>query len=175
LISDFSGVVRDGEMLLVLGTPGSGCSTFLKAISNQRESFAGVKGDVSYGGISADEQKKKYRGEVNYNEEDDQHLPTLTVGQTLEFSLLNKTRKHEKGDIPIIITALMKMFGIGHCRNTLVGDVSSFHVPSMFCRDLIRILETCVRLSFDLLRRSDPWRTVILISRGFYECLNYSD
>ncbi|EHK98891.1 putative ATP-dependent permease PDR12 [Glarea lozoyensis 74030] len=79
LINDFSGVVRDGEMLLVLGRPGSGCSTFLKAISNERGSFAGVKGDVSYGGIPADEQKKKYRGEVNYNEEDDQHLPTLTA------------------------------------------------------------------------------------------------
>jgi ATP-binding cassette subfamily G (WHITE) protein 2 (SNQ2) len=118
-------LINDGEMLLVLGRPGSGCSTFLKAISNQRESFAGVKGDVSYGGIPAAEQKKKYRGEVNYNEEDDQHLPTLTVGQTLEFSLLNKTRKHEKGDIPIIITALMKMFGITHTRNTLVGDVGS--------------------------------------------------
>ena len=46
----------------------------------------------------------------------------MTVGQTLEFSLLNKTKKHEKGDIPIIITALMKMFGITHTKNTLVGD-----------------------------------------------------
>jgi hypothetical protein len=46
------------------------------------------------------------------------------VEQTLEFSLLNKTKKHEKGDIPIIIGALLKMFGILHTRNTLVGDVS---------------------------------------------------
>ncbi|KAG9235635.1 ABC-2 type transporter-domain-containing protein [Amylocarpus encephaloides] len=122
LINDFSGVVRDGEMLLVLGRPGSGCSTFLKAISNKREGFADIKGEVSYGGIPAEEQAKNYRGEVNYNEEDDQHLPTLTVDQTLHFSLLNKTRKHEKGDIPIITGALLKMFGITHTRNTLVGD-----------------------------------------------------
>lgn len=46
LIHDFSGVVRDGEMLFVLGRPGSGCSTFLKAISNKREGFAGVTGWV---------------------------------------------------------------------------------------------------------------------------------
>lgn len=46
LIHDFSGVVRDGEMLLVLGRPGSGCSTFLKAVTNKRESFAGVEGEV---------------------------------------------------------------------------------------------------------------------------------
>lgn len=122
LIHDFTGVICNGEMLLVLGRPGSGCSTFLKAISNKREGFAGVTGDVHYGGISAAEQKKNYRGEVNYNEEDDQHLPTLTVEQTLEFSLLNKTRKREKGDIPVIISALLKMFGISHTRHTLVGD-----------------------------------------------------
>lgn len=94
LIHDFTGVVRDGQMLLVLGRPGSGCSTFLKAVANKREGFAGVEGEVSYGGIPAAEQKKNYRGGVNYNEEDDQHFPTLTVEQTLNFSLLNKTRKH---------------------------------------------------------------------------------
>lgn len=51
---------------------------------------------MTYSGIPALEQIKNYRGEVNYNEEDDQHFPTLTVEQTLDFSLLNKTRKHEK-------------------------------------------------------------------------------
>ncbi|KAM3071184.1 ATP-binding cassette transporter snq2 [Clarireedia jacksonii] len=122
LIHDFTGCVRDGEMLLVLGRPGSGCSTFLKAITNKRDGFAAVNGEVTYGGISAEEQAKHYRGEVNYNEEDDQHFPTLTVEQTLEFSLLNKTKKHEKGDIPVIISALLKIFGISHTRNTLVGD-----------------------------------------------------
>lgn len=127
LIHDFTGCVRDGEMLLVLGRPGSGCSTFLKVISNKRSDYAAVTGEVSYGGISAEEQAKHYRGEVNYNEEDDQHFPTLTVEQTLDFSLLNKTRKQEKGDIPTIITALLKMFGISHTRHTLVGDVS-FHI-----------------------------------------------
>lgn len=109
-------------MLLVLGRPGSGCSTFLKAVSNKREGFAAVEGEVSYGGIPAAEQLKNYRGEVNYNEEDDQHFPSLTVEQTLNFSLLNKTKKHQKGDIPVIITALLKMFGISHTRHTLVGD-----------------------------------------------------
>jgi ABC-type multidrug transport system ATPase subunit/ABC-type multidrug transport system permease subunit len=109
-------------MLLVLGRPGSGCSTFLKAIANKRRGYAAVEGEVSYGGIPAKEQAKNFRGEVNYNEEDDQHFATLTVNQTLEFSLLNKTKKHEKGDIPVIITALLKMFGIPHTRHTLVGD-----------------------------------------------------
>jgi ABC-type uncharacterized transport system YnjBCD ATPase subunit len=122
LLHGFSGVVRDGEMLLVLGKPGAGCSTFLKAISNNRESYAEVTGDVSYGGIPADKQKKMYRGEVNYNPEDDVHFPSLTVWQTLTFALSNKTPKRARKDIPIIANALIRMFGIGKTKNTLVGD-----------------------------------------------------
>lgn len=72
LTNDFTGIVRDGEMMLVLGRPGSGCTTFLKAIANKRGDFASVTGDVHYGGISAEEQNAQYRGEVNYNPEDDQ-------------------------------------------------------------------------------------------------------
>lgn len=35
IISDFNGLVRSGEMLLVLGRPGSGCSTFLKSLCGE--------------------------------------------------------------------------------------------------------------------------------------------
>ncbi|KAL2131391.1 hypothetical protein VTI74DRAFT_5147 [Chaetomium olivicolor] len=122
LLNDFTGVVRHGEMMLVLGRPGSGCSTFLKVIANNREGYASVEGDVSYSGISADEARKRYRGEVVYNGEDDQHLPTLTVGQTLKFSLLNKTRKNLRDDVGVIIDALLRMFAIKHTENTIVGN-----------------------------------------------------
>lgn len=122
LLDDFTGVVRHGEMMMVLGRPGSGCSTFLKVIANDRESYASVEGDVSYSGIPADEARKRYRGEVVYNAEDDQHLPTLTVGQTLRFSLLNKTRKNLRGDVGTIIDALLRMFAIKHTENTIVGN-----------------------------------------------------
>ncbi|OJD16727.1 hypothetical protein AJ78_03153 [Emergomyces pasteurianus Ep9510] len=122
LINDFTGSLRDGEMMLVLGRPGAGCSTFLKSIANNRSSFAAVLGDVSYGGISAEEQHKNFRGEVNYNPEDDQHFPTLTVEQTLRFALMNKTKKRDQDSIPIVIDGFLKMFGIGHTRNTFVGD-----------------------------------------------------
>ena len=67
LLHDFSGSVKDGEMLLVLGRPGSGCSTFLKTIASQTEGYDSVEGDVTYGGLSAKEVKEKYRGEVVYN------------------------------------------------------------------------------------------------------------
>ncbi|KAL9634498.1 MAG: hypothetical protein Q9164_004047, partial [Protoblastenia rupestris] len=122
LTYDFTGIVRDGEMMLVLGRPGSGCTTFLKAIANKRDEYASVTGDVSYGGITAQNQQAHYRGEVNYTPEDDQHLPTLNVWQTLKFSLLNKTKKRSKAEIDVIVRALMKMFGITHTAKTLVGN-----------------------------------------------------
>ncbi|PKY06821.1 pleiotropic drug resistance protein, ABC superfamily [Aspergillus campestris IBT 28561] len=122
LLHDFSGLIREGEMMLVLGRPGAGCSTFLKTIANDRGAFAAVEGDVNYGGLSADEQFKRFRGEVNYNPEDDQHFPNLTVWQTLKFSLINKTKKHDRASIPVIIDALLKMFGITHTKDTPVGN-----------------------------------------------------
>ncbi|KAL8688194.1 MAG: hypothetical protein Q9218_005832, partial [Villophora microphyllina] len=122
LIDNFTGVVRNGELMLVLGRPGSGCTTFLKALANKRSEYASVTGDVSYGGISASEQNKRYRGEVNYNPEDDQHFPSLNVWQTLKFSLMTKTRKRHRSKIDTIIDALMKMFGISHTKKTLVGN-----------------------------------------------------
>jgi ABC-type multidrug transport system ATPase subunit len=68
LLHDFSGSVKDGEMLLVLGRPGSGCSTFLKTLASQTEGYEDVSGEISYGGLTAKEVKEKYRGEVVYNQ-----------------------------------------------------------------------------------------------------------
>ncbi len=56
-------------MCLVLGCPGSGCTTFLKTIANQREGYANVSGNVLYAGMDAAEMAKFYKGEVVYNEE----------------------------------------------------------------------------------------------------------
>jgi ABC-type multidrug transport system ATPase subunit len=50
-------------MLLVLGRPGSGCSTFLKTIGNQRSGYKSVVGDIHYGGTDADTMGDKYRSE----------------------------------------------------------------------------------------------------------------
>jgi ATP-binding cassette, subfamily G (WHITE), member 2, SNQ2 len=56
-------------MCLVLGTPGSGCNTFLKVIANKREGFYHIGGDVQYAGIDAQEMAKTYKGELVYNAE----------------------------------------------------------------------------------------------------------
>jgi ATP-binding cassette subfamily G (WHITE) protein 2 (SNQ2) len=66
-------VLRPGEMVLVLGAPGSGCSTFLKVIANERGTYVNVTGEVRYAGIPHPEMHKYYKGEVVYNQEGKKH------------------------------------------------------------------------------------------------------
>lgn len=40
ILRNLNGVVEDGEMLLVLGPPGSGCSTFLKSLSGETDGLS---------------------------------------------------------------------------------------------------------------------------------------
>ncbi|KXX73602.1 ABC transporter G family member 11 [Madurella mycetomatis] len=127
LLDNFKGVCKPGEMVLVLGKPGSGCTTFLKTIANQRHGYTGVEGEVLYGPFTAKEFKQ-YRGEAVYNEEDDVHHPTLTVEQTLGFALDVKIPGKLPAGITMkqfkekVITTMLKMFNIEHTRKTIVGN-----------------------------------------------------
>lgn len=114
-------------MVLVLGKPGSGCTTFLKTIANQRYGYTSITGEVLYGPWTA-EEFNQYRGEAVYNGEDDMHHATLTVEQTLAFALDTKMPAKRpgnmsKGDFKAhVVSTLLKMFNIEHTRNTVVGD-----------------------------------------------------
>jgi ABC-type multidrug transport system ATPase subunit len=109
-------------MMMVLGKPGSGCSTFLRAITNQRAAFADVQGTVHYGGIPSDAALKHYRAEIVYSEEDDIHFPLLTVSQTLCFALLNKVRRRELPLAREVMAVMGRVFGIGKVFDTIVGN-----------------------------------------------------
>lgn len=141
-------MLKAGEMCLVLGCPGSGCTTFLKAIANDRVTFGSVLGEVLYEGIDAQTMQKYYKGEVVFNQEgwlcfasvreimpenaslDDIHIATLTVAQTLAFALSTKT-PGPNGRLPgvsrkefdaAVLDTLTRMLNISHTKQTLVGD-----------------------------------------------------
>ncbi|CAK7563130.1 MAG: ATP-binding cassette transporter snq2 [Sporothrix epigloea] len=126
ILDSFYGVCKPGEMVLVLGKPGSGCTTFLKTIANQRYGYTGVDGEVLYGSFTAKEFEN-YRGECVYNQEDDVHHATLTVEQTLAFALDTKvagklpegmTKAKFKSEV---VDTMLRMFNIEHTRHTVVG------------------------------------------------------
>jgi ATP-binding cassette subfamily G (WHITE) protein 2 (SNQ2) len=114
---------------VVLGMPGSGCSTLLKIIANLRDEYHAVEGDVYYDSISREDLRKYYRGDIQYCPEDDVHFPTLTVDQTLQFAAKTRTphtridhtrKEHTKRITDLLIT----IFGLGHARKTAVGDAA---------------------------------------------------
>ena len=128
ILKSFRGVVRPGEMVLVLGRPGSGCTTFLKVIANQRFGYTSIDGEVLYGPYDPKTFAKYYRGEAVYNDEEDVHHPSLTVGQTLGFALDVKTPGKRPGGISKgefktkVVNLLLKMFNIERTIDTIVGN-----------------------------------------------------
>ncbi|KAJ2834477.1 ATP-binding cassette transporter snq2 [Coemansia furcata] len=127
LLHNISGEVKEGELLLVLGRPGSGCSTLLRVLGNHRKTYTRIDGQVSYGGLSPKEVSKHYRGEVAYNQEDDMHFPTLTVRKTLEFAIQCKTPSRQVLSDPAsyrrdVLSVLLDMYGLVGCADTIVGN-----------------------------------------------------
>ncbi|GAB7350088.1 hypothetical protein MBLNU459_g0755t1 [Dothideomycetes sp. NU459] len=128
IIDNSSGCVRPGEMLLVLGRPGSGCTSLLKMLSNRRQGYAEVSGDIKFGSMDA-EEASHYRGQIAMNTEDELFFPTLTVGRTMDFA----TRLKVPNNLPTNKDSpkqfreeykdfLMRSMGIPHTADTKVGN-----------------------------------------------------
>lgn len=129
IISGMNGYMGSGEMVLVLGRPGSGCSTLLRAMSNQLDGLHIDKGStIYYSGISQQEMSRHYRGETAYNEEGEKHFPHLTVWQTLRFAAKCKTPAVRFNDVSRSAYAdelagvLTATYGLWDVRNTIVGN-----------------------------------------------------
>jgi ATP-binding cassette, subfamily G (WHITE), member 2, PDR len=87
ILRNFDGLVKPGEMLLVLGRPGSGCSSLLKVLSGDTYGIhVGEHTKINYGGITYDQMHRDSKGESIYLAELDVHFPELSVGQTLTFA-----------------------------------------------------------------------------------------
>ncbi|GKZ32454.1 hypothetical protein AbraIFM66950_001842 [Aspergillus brasiliensis] len=129
ILRNFEGFVHSGELLVVLGRPGSGCSTFLKTIAGETHGLWLDHGtDIQYQGISWDEMHSRFRGEVIYQAETEIHFPQLTVGDTLHFAAHARTPSNR---IPGVTRqqyathmrdVVMAMLGLSHTMNTRVGN-----------------------------------------------------
>ncbi|KAI0698983.1 pleiotropic drug resistance ABC transporter [Cerioporus squamosus] len=111
LLSDFDGV---------LGRPGSGCSTLLRVLANQRQDYHAVEGDVWYDSLSPEHVESHYRGDVQYCPEDDVHFPTLTH-RTPRTRLDGMSRETH---VNLFVEVLETVFGLRHVKDTHVGDAS---------------------------------------------------
>jgi ATP-binding cassette subfamily G (WHITE) protein 2 (SNQ2) len=72
ILDDCFGCVRPGQVLLVLGRPGAGCTTLLKMIANDRKGYSSIEGDMWYGNMDH-EKAEDFRGEIVMNGEEVRH------------------------------------------------------------------------------------------------------
>lgn len=128
IVENSYGCVKPGEMLLVLGRPGAGCTSLLKVLSNRRLEFSSVEGRVNYGSMDP-AAASKYQGQIVMNTEEEIFFPTMTVEQTVDFA----TRLKVPYQTPARYTTaeqarkatrdfLLNALGISHTINTKVGN-----------------------------------------------------
>ncbi|KIW89320.1 uncharacterized protein Z519_10174 [Cladophialophora bantiana CBS 173.52] len=129
ILRGFDGLVNHGEMLVVLGPPGSGCSTFLKTLAGETHGFNVDKDSyINYQGIAFEQMHKHFRGEAIYTAEQDVHFPQLSVADTLYFAARARAPRNRPGNVSAHTYAchmrdvIMATFGIRHTFNTRVGN-----------------------------------------------------
>ncbi|KAJ5817413.1 CDR ABC transporter [Penicillium robsamsonii] len=129
ILHNFEGLVDTGEMLLVLGPPGSGCSTLLKTIAGQMEGLFLSDGVMmNYRGVPSNAMHTYFRGEAIFAGENDVHFPMLSVGDTLSFAAHARAPRKlptgmKAGEFSMLVrNVIMAMVGISHTANTVVGN-----------------------------------------------------
>ncbi|KAJ0161617.1 ATP-binding cassette transporter CGR1 [Colletotrichum tanaceti] len=129
ILNGFDGLLGSGELLIVLGRPGSGCSTLLKTMTGELQGLTlSDESVIHYNGIPQKKMMKEFKGETVYNQEVDKHFPHLTVGQTLEFAAAVRTPSHRIHGMSRqehhskAAQVVMAVCGLGHTFNTKVGN-----------------------------------------------------
>ncbi|TMW67510.1 hypothetical protein Poli38472_011130 [Pythium oligandrum] len=88
ILKDVNGVFKPGSVTLILGQPGSGKSSLMKILAGRFPISKNVKfeGEITYNGAGRDEMLKRLPQYVSYVTQRDNHFPTLSVKETLEFA-----------------------------------------------------------------------------------------
>jgi ABC-type multidrug transport system ATPase subunit len=128
ILHSFDGIIKAGELCVVLGRPGSGCSTLLKTLTGELHGLDTDDSILHYNGIMQNRMIKEFKGEMVYNQEVDKHFPHLTVGQTLEHAAALRTPSNRpmgasrKQFSKFLTQVVMAVLGLSHTYNTKVGN-----------------------------------------------------
>eukprot|EP00667_Euglena_gracilis_P001867 EG_transcript_1866 len=145
ILNNITGSFRPSRTCLVLGPPRSGKSTLMKAIAGRLEEThkATLQGTVEYAGLRLRERPQPRGGIklaklVGYVPQVDEHMPTLTVRETVNFARAcvsqpsPKALQQEQPDEIAIreealinqlnVEVILSVMGIRHVGDTVVGN-----------------------------------------------------
>lgn len=129
ILKPMDGIIRAGEVTVVLGRPGAGCSTFLKTVASQTHGFhVDPNSIISYDGLTPADIEKHFRGDVIYCAETEANFPHLTVGDTLEFAARMRTPLNRPAGVSRetyakhMTEVAMATYGLSHTKNSKVGN-----------------------------------------------------
>ncbi|KAF5739958.1 Pleiotropic drug resistance 9 [Tripterygium wilfordii] len=134
ILNDVSGIIKPGRLTLLLGPPGCGKTTLLKALSGNLNQSLKVTGEISYNGYKLAEFVPQKTSA--YISQCDLHIPEMTVRETLDFSsrlqgvgnradiMLEVTRREKEAEIlpEPDIDAYMKATSVKGLETTLQTD-----------------------------------------------------
>ncbi|KAF1330392.1 Pleiotropic drug resistance protein abc superfamily, partial [Globisporangium splendens] len=88
ILKNITGTFKPGTVTLILGQSGSGKSALMKLLSGRFpiDKEINVEGEIMYNGMSREKLLKRLPQFVAYVTQHDNHFPTLTTKETLEFA-----------------------------------------------------------------------------------------